>query len=159
MTCIELHTSINASIEICFNLSRSVETHLLSTKHTNEKVIDGRTDGLFVCGDTVTWKAKHFGVYHKLQMKITEMSFPYSFEDCMVKGIFKKICHRHLFNETNGITIMSDLFYYEVPYGFAGRWFNKIVLRKYMTKLLLQRNNCIKALAESERGNNTSHCD
>lgn len=149
MCFIELSTSIFAPIEICFNLSRSVELHTISTSHTNETVIAGRTSGLFEKGDTVEWRAKHFGIYQQLEMQITAMAFPAYFEDCMLKGIFKSISHKHYFEQKGNITTMKDVFAYETPFGFAGRVFDTLILKKYMTILLLKRNQTIKNYAEN----------
>lgn len=149
MTTIALSTNIHAPIEVCFNLSRSVELHKLSTKHTNETVVAGRTSGLFTEGDTVKWRAKHFGIYQQLEMKITKMIFPLYFEDCMLEGIFKSIMHRHYFEESAVHTIMKDEFLYKTPFGIAGDIFDTLVLKRYMTSLLLKRNQAIKQYAEN----------
>ena len=120
-----------------------------STKHTNETVLKGRSTGLFEKHDTVTWRSKHFGVYQHLEMEISEMDYPFSFEDRMVKGIFKSITHRHTFSEKNGITEMKDIFMYEAPFALFGKLFDHMVLRRYMKALLVKRNDCIKSYAET----------
>ncbi|MCG1036514.1 hypothetical protein [Polaribacter sargassicola] len=43
---IEIKTEIKADINIVFDLSRSIDLHKISTKHTNEKAIAGKTNGL-----------------------------------------------------------------------------------------------------------------
>ena len=43
---IELRTEIKASKEIVFDLSRSIDLHKISTEHTKETAIDGKTAGL-----------------------------------------------------------------------------------------------------------------
>ncbi len=149
MTTIELQTTIQASVKLCFDLSRSIEVHLLSTASTKEKAIGGRTTGLCEKGDTVTWRAKHLGIYQQLTVQITEMSEPAYFEDCMIKGAFKSIRHQHYFVKDAGSTVMRDIFCYEVPAGLLGVIFDKVVLKRYMTKLLLKRNQVIKEVAES----------
>lgn len=149
MPIIKLSTDINASIEKCFNLSRSVDIHLLSAAKTNEIVLAGRTEGYFELNDIVTWKAKHFGTFQKLTVKITKMEYPFFFEDVMIKGIFKKIIHKHYFENQNGITVMIDEFEYEVPLGIIGNIFDKIVLNNYMRQFLITRNKVIKDIAEN----------
>ncbi len=150
MTSIHLITEIKASATICFDLSRSVNIHLLSTAKTNETVIGGRASGLFEKGDTVTWRARHFGIYQTLQMHITHIEFPFFFEDRMLKGIFKSICHRHYFTEKDGCTTMRDEFDYEAPFGWAGSLFDYFLLKKHLTNLLEERNKVIKLHAEAE---------
>jgi len=46
MPTIELETLIKSEINICFDLSRSIDLHKISTLHTNEEAIDGITNGL-----------------------------------------------------------------------------------------------------------------
>jgi ligand-binding SRPBCC domain-containing protein len=148
MTSILLTTEINATIQRCFDLSRDVDIHLQSTEQTNEKVVAGRTIGLFEQGDTVTWEAIHFGIKQQLSTKITQMNAPTFFEDIMTKGAFKSMRHEHHFEEQNGRTYMKDIFRYETPYGLIGQLFDKLVLRRYMTGLLVKRNAVIKTVAE-----------
>lgn len=151
MTRLILHTFINASPEQCFDLSRDAEVHLLSTRHTNERVVEGRASGLFELGDNVTWEAVHLGVKQKLSSKITKFDPPLFFEDTMQKGAFASMRHEHHFEETNDGTLMTDIFEYEVPLGWLGKIFNQVYLRRYMTQLLTSRNTCIKELAEKNK--------
>lgn len=88
-------------------------------------------------------------IRQKLSTKIVEVKAPYYFFDRMIAGPFKSMEHSHAFKEENGKTVMSDVFRYEVPYGVIGALFDSIVLKKYMFRLLTDRNNMIKAVAES----------
>lgn len=148
MTTITLTTTINAPITLCFDLSRSVTLHTISTNHTNESVISGRETGLFEQGDIVTWRARHFGFYQQLTMQISQMDRPRFFEDVMLKGIFKSIRHQHFFLEDGATTTMKDIFEYEVPFSIFGKLFDVCILKRYMTKLLEKRNTTIKSYAE-----------
>ncbi len=151
MTIIHLITIIHAPIETCFDLSRDVGIHQLSTIDTKEIAVAGRTSGLCEVNDEITWEAKHFGIKQRLTVRITKMNQPFFFEDIMLKGAFKAMMHEHYFEnfETkNNQTIMQDVFKYEVPFGFIGQFFDKLVLKKYMTKFLLTRNKVLKDMAE-----------
>jgi ligand-binding SRPBCC domain-containing protein len=150
MTQIELSTPINAPIEKCFDLARSIELHIASTKQTGEQAIAGRTTGLIGLGETVTWRAKHFGVWQTLTSKITEFDYPNSFTDEMVEGAFKTMRHEHLFYAVNGQTLMKDIFIFESPYGRLGDMVNFIFLGWYMNRLLKKRNAVIKQVAENQ---------
>lgn len=149
MPIIKIITNIGASKEICFDLSRSIDLHQVSMKQTNEKAIAGRTEGLIEMGEEVTWQAIHFGIKQKLTSKITRFDFPNSFRDEMVKGAFKSFTHDHLFIEKNGETEMQDIFDFESPFGSLGKIFNHLILEKYMTQLLTNRNHVIKEIAEN----------
>lgn len=150
-TTIYLETIIYAPVERCFDLSRSIDLHLASTNGSNEKAVAGRLKGLILEGETVTWEATHFFVRQLLTTKITSMQRPFRFYDVMQQGAFKSMEHEHLFHTHNGSTTMKDVFIYETPYGVLGRLFDKLVLRRYMTALLNERNQAIKNVAESDR--------
>lgn len=148
---IRLALFINAPIEVCFDLSRSIELHMESTSHTNERAIKGRTSGLIALGETVTWEATHFGIRQRLTSIITEFDPPYLFVDEMVSGAFNRFRHEHTFESRNGGTLMTDKFDYTSPFGPLGRLADALFLRSYMERLLLRRNEYIKHKAESGR--------
>lgn len=150
MTVIELETNIKASVDCCFDLTRDIDIHKLSTERTNEKAIAGRTSGLCELGDKVTWEARHFGIRQRLSVQITKFNKPYFFEDRMIKGAFKSMRHEHHFKEVNGTTVMTDKFMYQVPFGLLGQIFDKVILKSYMTKFLVTRNRIIKEVAEKK---------
>lgn len=154
MPLIELTTIINAPIEECFDLSRSIDLHIQSTAGTNERAIAGVTSGLIGFGQQVTWRAKHFGITQNLTSKITAYEPPFHFRDEMLEGAFKMIKHDHFFNRKDGVTVMIDSFYFESPAGIFGRLFNRLILTNYLKKFLLRRNAMIKARAEGEHSRN-----
>lgn len=144
-----LQTVIHAPKEIVFDLSRSIDLHKISTEHTNETAIAGRTTGLIELGESVTWRAKHLGVYQTLSSVITEMKRPDFFVDELEKGIFKRFRHVHAFSEEKGITTMTDAFDYTSPLGILGKAVDALFLKKYLKKLLEKRNQTIREFAES----------
>ena len=145
---IELTTPINAPIETVFDLARSIDMHIESTKQTGEQAVAGKTSGLIELGETVKWRAKHFGIWQNLTSKITEFDYPNFFADEMVQGAFKSFRHEHHFIKVDDHTLMKDVFVFESPLGILGRLFNWLVLTKYITKLLEERNRVIKEVAE-----------
>ncbi len=54
-----LDTWINAPVERCFDLARSIDLHKISTEQTNEKAISGVTSGLIGLNETVGVKKKY----------------------------------------------------------------------------------------------------
>jgi ligand-binding SRPBCC domain-containing protein len=144
-----LNTRIHAPLEICFNLARSIDLHKESMKHTGEQVVAGITEGLIELGESVTWKARHFGIVMKLTSRITEFQFPDMFVDEMVNGPFNTMKHRHIFLASEGQTLMVDEFEYTSPLGILGKAADSIFLEGYMKKLLIQRNHILKNIAES----------
>ncbi|AZA77225.1 cell division protein [Chryseobacterium sp. G0186] len=149
MSRIYLETVINADIHCVFDLARDIDLHQNSTSKTHEKAIAGRTSGLIEENETVTWRAKHLGVYQTLTTKIISMDKPIQFTDEMQKGAFKSLHHQHIFKTVNGKTVMTDIFEFESPLGCIGKFFNKFFLKNYLTNFLLERNKMIKTVAES----------
>lgn len=151
MATIQLTTRILAPIQVCFDLARSIDLHKETTKETGENAIAGRTEGLIELNETETWRAKHLGIWQQLTSKITKMQKPDYFQDIQIKGAFKIIVHDHYFEEERGWTTMTDHFYFASPFGIVGRIFDKLFLKNYMKKFLLQRNAILKEYAECER--------
>ncbi|RAP77266.1 SRPBCC family protein [Paenibacillus montanisoli] len=148
MPIIKLSQFISAPIEVCFDLSRSIELHMESTSHTNERAIKGRICGLIELGETVTWEATHFGIRQQLTSIITEFDPHHKFVDEMVSGAFKSFRHEHTFERQHGGTLMTDRFDYSSPFGLLGKLADAMFLRSYMERLLVQRNEYIKNKAE-----------
>ncbi|ABG59754.1 SRPBCC family protein [Cytophaga hutchinsonii] len=148
MTRIKLETTIHASLEICFDVSRDIDVHVESTKHTGETAIAGTTSGLIGLGESVTWRAKHLGIWQTLSTKITSFTYPTYFVDEMTDGAFASMKHEHIFEREQTYTRMTDIFVFESPLGFLGKLFNTLYLTRYMHNLLQHRNDVIKQEAE-----------
>jgi ligand-binding SRPBCC domain-containing protein len=148
---IEITTEINSTLEICFDLARSIDLHKISTAKTNEEAVEGKTSGLIGLNESVTWQATHFGIKQKLTSKITRFDRPFYFKDEQTNGAFKSFVHTHTFSQVGDKVIMKDVFEYQSPFGFAGKIFNALVLTNYMRKFLAERNHIIKEFAESDK--------
>ncbi|MEJ8757434.1 SRPBCC family protein [Pontibacter sp. H259] len=105
--------------------------------------------GLIYLGETVTWQATHFGIRQKLTSKITAFDSPIYFRDEHVKGAFNYFVHDHYFKSQGEFVVMEDTFEFSSPLGILGRIVDKLILEKYLTKLLQKRNQIIKDFAES----------
>lgn len=154
MTTLEEVTLIHAPIARCFDLSRSVEVHVLGNVHFGEQALplEGTTSGLLGLGDKVTWQARHFGVRQRLTSQITRFDAPHAFQDTMLSGAFAWMQHDHFFQEfPEGITRMRDVFRYAAPIPVLGIIAERLVLDRYMLSLLRERNEVIKQVAESDR--------
>ena len=151
MPVINLETYIKSTIKICFDLSRSIDLHKISTAKSKEEAIDGTVNGLINFGEFVTWQAFHFGIKQKLTSKITAFDYPHHFRDEQQKGAFKYIIHDHYFISDGSNVIMKDVFSFKSPLGFIGATVDKLILTHYLEKLLTERNNIIKDFAETEK--------
>jgi ligand-binding SRPBCC domain-containing protein len=151
MPYIHLTTFIAAPAEKVFDLSRSINLHKISMRSSNEEAVGGVTSGLIKENETVTWKAKHLFKTRLFTSKITSMNAPEMFVDEMVKGDFKSFRHQHYFKQIDNGTILIDIVEFESPYGFIGKMVNKLLLKNYVQKLLINRNNIVKEYAESDK--------
>ena len=151
MEVIEICTYIAAPIERCFDLSRSIELHLLGTEKTGEQAVGGVTTGLIGLGESVRWRATHFGIRQHLTSRITALEKPIYFQDTMVEGAFRSMQHDHIFKRlASDETELRDRFVFSAPVPILGRLAEKLVLRRYMFKFLMRRNAILKQVAESK---------
>lgn len=150
MPVIELTTAVGAPVERVFDLSRSIDLHMDSTAATGERAVAGVTSGLIGFGQEVTWRARHFGVWQRLTVRITAFEPPFHFADTMLRGAFRRMEHHHYFEPAAGGTRMRDVFDYASPLGFLGRAADVLFLERYMRSFLEERNRVIRAAAESD---------
>ena len=148
---IELFTTIHAPIGRVFDLARSIDLHSDSLAATGEKAVGGVCSGLIGPGETVTWRARHFGVRQHLTSRITVFEPPHRFGDRMVRGAFKRFDHEHHFTaQGSDTTLMRDVFDFDAPLGPLGHLANRLFLTRYLRRFLLVRNATLKAVAETE---------
>lgn len=124
-----------------FDLARSIDAHKVSMAQSRENAVSGVTSGLISLGEEVTWRAWHFGLPLRMTSRITQMEAPDFFIDEQVKGPFRKFRHVHLFSQDTEGTTMVDRIEFEAPLGLLGRLVEKLVLARYMKKLIETRNH------------------
>lgn len=153
MQIIKLETRIAAPPERCFLLSLSIDLHMASTQPTREQAIAGVTHGLIGPNETVTWRGRHFGLMLRHTSLIDRYERPRYFRDVMIEGMFRSFEHEHFFEATQeGETFMRDELRFAAPLGPLGWLAERMVLRRYFGRFLGQRNEAIRAVAESPGG-------
>jgi len=85
---IRLETLIAAPVAACFDLSLSVDAHTVSMAASGERAVAGVTSGVMKLGDTVTWRARHFGIAFRMTSAITYYERPIRFVDEQQRGPF-----------------------------------------------------------------------
>ena len=148
MQTIIVNTWIDAPAERCFDAARDLDLHVRSLAHTGERAVAGRTSGLIEMGEEVTWRARHFGVTQHFTSRITAYDRPHSFQDSMQRGAFRSFVHDHLFVPDKGGTLMTDHLVFAAPLGILGRIAERLVLRRYLERLLAARAAVIKEEAQ-----------
>lgn len=150
---IHLETTVDAPPDIVCALSLSVDAHLASMERSGELAVAGVRAGSMSLHDTVTWRARHFGITFTMTSVISAIDAPARFVDEQVKGPFHRWRHEHLFhNRRDGGTLMIDNVDYVSPVGPLGRLVDRLFLESYMTALLQQRNHWLAASASGSDG-------
>jgi len=151
---IEHTVRVEAPRERVFDLARSIDAHVASATGTDERPVareGGKTSGLMVLGDQVTWRAKHLGVVQHLTSRITQYDRPKHFRDSMVSGAFAAFDHDHYFDEDGpSSTLVRDVFDFTSPLGPLGRIANTLFLDAYMRRFIEERARVLKELAEGD---------
>lgn len=144
MPTFRLVTDVAAPVEVCFDLSRSIDLHLESMIASREQAVAGVTTGLISAGEEVSWEARHFCRTWRMTSRIVEFDPPRRFVDEMVRGPFTTFRHEHLFEPHGSGTRMTDVMTFRIPLGFiADR-----PVGVYLRRLLRIRNATIRRKAE-----------
>jgi ligand-binding SRPBCC domain-containing protein len=150
MVILELETRIAAPAMRVFLLSLSIDLHVESAGKTRERAVSGVTHGLIGLGQSVTWRGKHFGMMLTHTSLITRYEAPLFFEDVMTRGLFRSFEHLHYFEQHADVTSIRDRLIFQAPLGPLGLVAERLVLRDYFQRFLMERNGIIKQVAESQ---------
>ena len=150
MPVITILTTVRASVERCFDASRDLDLHLESMGHTGERAVGGKTSGLIALGEQVTWEGRHFGIRQRFTSKITAFDRPRYFQDSMIRGAFHSFVHDHYFEPADGGTIMKDVLTFRSPLGPLGAIVDRLVMTRYLTRMLTRRNDVLKRILEKQ---------
>jgi ligand-binding SRPBCC domain-containing protein len=149
MAHLEIETDISATPAECFELSLSVDAHAASMASSGERAVGGVTKGRMSLGDSVTWRARHFGIWFRMTSVITAYEYPTRFVDEQARGPFARWWHEHRFEaQPDHRTRMIDIIDFRSPGGPLGRVVDRWVLSHYMAKLIRQRNDWLRASLE-----------
>jgi ligand-binding SRPBCC domain-containing protein len=141
-------TEIDAPVEVCFDVARSIDLHLESMLASDERAIDGVTSGLIGAGEEVTWEARHFGVRWRMTSRIVAFDPPRRFVDEMVRGPFRAFRHEHQFEPAGAGTRMTDVITFRTPMAVM----TERLVGLYLRRLMRIRNAAIRLKAQSGPG-------
>jgi len=147
VTHLHLTTSIAAPADLCCALVLNVDVQ--RSLGEGMDAVAGVTSGSLGLGDTVTWRARHFGIVWHMTSEIVAIERPKCFRDEMQRAPFAYWRHLHEFVQLRDGTVMTDDIVFAPPLGTAGRIADTLVLGTYMRRLLSRRNRDLKLLAES----------
>ncbi len=141
---------VNAPIERCFLLSTSLELVGQTLKMRLVESGSTKTSGLVVGGDRLLWQGWVFGLPQVHETRITKYERPNFFQDSMGRGRFKRFQHDHFFTEIGGRTLLNDKVRFSLPMGWATAPVARLVVVPHVSRLLRQRLELLKRVAESE---------
>lgn len=118
---------------------------------SGERAVAGVTNGRIDLGETVTWRARHFGIWFRMTSKITALDRPSRFVDEQIQGPFRIFHHEHLFAREGDETVMTDTITLASPiFGIVAE---RLVLVPYLRRLIRQRNQyLVQSLSRSKGG-------
>jgi ligand-binding SRPBCC domain-containing protein len=150
VTSFTLVTRTLLPVEELFDVSLSIDAHVASMARSGERAVAGVTHGSIGLGETVTWRARHFGVWFRMTTQITHLDRPLRFVDEQVRGPFRSFRHEHVFARDSGVTVMTDTLTIGSP--VFGRLAERGVLVPYLRRLIQQRNHHLLASLDAAPG-------
>jgi len=137
-------TDIAAPPARVFALSLDIGAHERSMAGTDERAVAGTTSGTIGLGETVTWRARHFGVVWRMTSRITALEAPSRFVDEQLRGPFARFRHEHRFEPSAGGTRMVDDITFRAPLGPLGWVAERVALARYLPRLIAARNASLR---------------
>ena len=141
-----LITDAKFSPEALFEASLDIDLHVSSMAASRERAVGGVTSGQIGLGETVTWRARHFGVWFTMTSTISALDRPTRFIDEQVRGPFRVFVHEHRFEQAGTGTRMTDVITVGSP--IFGRLAERFVLVPYLRRLIAMRNGHLLARLE-----------
>lgn len=134
--------------ERLFDLSLDIDAHVASMSRSGEQAIAGVRSGTIALGESVTWRARHFGVLFTMTSTITALDRPARFVDEQTRGPFRSFRHEHVFTQDGEDAVMIDTLTLASP--VFGALAERFVLVPYLRRLIVARNrHLVAALARS----------
>jgi hypothetical protein len=147
---LEETVEINAPMERCFDLARSVDVHVASSVPLNGRAEAGRTIGPSELNDETTWSARFFGIRFRVTTRTLICDRPRVFHEKIVSGLPRRFEHHYSFESIGERSRMTDRFTVESRFGFVGALVDRLYLGPKMAKALQHRCAFLKHLAESK---------
>ena len=145
---IRVVTHIDAPPQVVFELALDMDVHAASLARTGETATTSRGDPHLGLGDQVTFTARHSGLPWRMTSRVTEHDSPRRFVDEQVQGPFKVMRHEHRFERDGAGTRMVDRVDFAAPLVLIGKAGERLWLRRYLWRLIQDRGQHLKTLAE-----------
>jgi ligand-binding SRPBCC domain-containing protein len=150
METIRLATWINAPVERCYKLSLSIDLHVALAQYERAVIVSDVKTGLLGLNDTMTVHGRRLGIEFRHTSLIDALRSPMYFREVMVDGVFERFEHEHHFALMNDGTRMREEVRFVAPMGRVGRVAERVLLRRYLLRMLKRRSTVLKWVAESQ---------
>lgn len=140
-TTFTIHTECPASAEDMFDVSLDIDAHVASMQTSQERAIGGVTSGHISLGETVTWRARHFGIWFTMTVRIDALARPHRFVDSQIRGPFRVFRHEHTFDSRERGCLMTDRITVGSP--IFGALVERTVLVPYLRRMIRNRNRAL----------------
>jgi ligand-binding SRPBCC domain-containing protein len=97
-------------------------------------------------GTLIEYTIKWFGFPVKWKTEIRDHEPPFRFADEQIRGPYRLWHHTHVFSEINGVTEMTDLVRYRLPFGPIGRIAHALLIRGQLQEIFDYRYNVIEKI-------------
>ncbi|MGP9695355.1 SRPBCC family protein [Brachybacterium sp. AOP25-B2-12] len=124
-----------------FHLSLDIDAHVASMAGSGERAVGGVRSGSIGLGESVTWHARHLGVWFTMTSQIAELDRPRRFVDAQTRGPFASFRHEHAFEDVVGGCRMTDTITLASP--VLGAVVEPLVLVPYLRRLIRRRNRVL----------------
>lgn len=152
-------TELPVPPERAFALSLDIGAHERSMAASDEHAVAGTTTGTIGLGESVTWRARHFGIVWRMTSRITALEAPHRFVDEQVRGPFARFRHEHRFEPSADGTRMVDEIEFRAPLGVLGIVAERVALARYLPRLIRDRNASLAAELAGAGGSDDDSAD
>jgi ligand-binding SRPBCC domain-containing protein len=123
------------------NLSR------ITPKKMNFRITSELGDGRMYPGMIITYKVSPIlGISMTWVTEISQVREKVYFIDNQLLGPYKFWHHQHLFKEIPGGVEMTDILHYAVPFGFIGRFLEKVFIKKKVEGIFSYREKVLQTM-------------
>ncbi len=122
-------TTIKKDIESVFEFfSKSENLNRLTPPSVGFKITNAPAE--MKKGALIDYRIKLNGFSFNWRTEITKWDPPFTFEDTQLKGPYKVWIHKHKFEESNGMTLMTDTVCYLSPGGIFEFILHNLIVKK-----------------------------
>jgi ligand-binding SRPBCC domain-containing protein len=128
-----------AVFEDPYNLARITPPWLRFRVTSRERVVMRE-------GAEITYRIRWMGLPLRWRTVITGYEPPFSFVDEQAAGPYVLWRHRHTFTPSGNGTLVADRVEYVLPFGWLGRLFHRLIVRRQLERIFAFRRQALAGL-------------